>query len=90
MQRGKLPFLKEHILKTILITKRTRKEKRTHTNKKQKCDNNNNNNNNNFKESNVYIYSNAECNKIVNLFSNQLMIILMMTAVTTMTMMILR
>jgi hypothetical protein len=29
----------------------------------------------------LYIYSNAECNKILNLFSNQLIRILMMTAV---------
>jgi hypothetical protein len=49
----------------------------------------NNNNNNNFKESDyIYVYNNAECNKILNLFSNQLIRILMMTAITTkMTMM---
>jgi hypothetical protein len=32
----------------------------------------------------VYTYSNAECNKILNPFSNQLIRIVMITAVTTM------
>jgi hypothetical protein len=56
------------------------------TNKREKLHKfiNNKNNSNNFKESHyVYIYSNAECNKILNIFSNQLIRILMMTAMTT-------